>query len=1058
MELKKNPFYILNIPCDANRAAINAAAEELLFFEESDEIETAQLALLNPAKRLIAEMDWFPDLPDADLAALRQGIENGDRLSMPISAGHLSRLNLAVYNFPRLLQKADLVQEIIRMDTIFAAADSRYVTPLLNKLRQEARMPEVSEGDVTDCLNRKRAEIRQIITETLRPMNDSDYVHLVTKLAETLARTKVRGGIISDAVDQYEIRMHDKIRSNTAEIREMIKKVKQAPENSIDAEVDRLIKAVKQWDSFAQPIQLKCMDSGMTHEESQSLGQELQQLAVYLHNERDATLAAAKLAGAMQGVFAELPVLAQNFQKDEKILSEIAAKNREAKKIMAEIDAFKKDADAFPLKQSSQSVLMQADALGKRVVVLDRKIKALQGVEPDAKDNFRKYVYMISREAAIRAHNEHQESEAAYKLMQVLKVTFSDISDLKDKLRDETEQLRQQADQKDLAELSKEIDNFKSLCQWSPFLFSGIDVLDREHLMLNTFAQKQLRDLVTFDSVVSEQSEKIQLQARTLNKKVKELPKIEKSQREDLRKIICMIGRESAVELHNESHGLYTLFSVRIMDTLIECFGDLRELGPKLRNERAQLSRMVPSNYRVISKTSRSSSGYSSSKWTGLSSGTSNSSGTNEDPPRNQWRFLAVAAAAIILILVIANYKSPEIRKAERLINAIGTVDLYDADRIASAWAAYDNLSEEQKKEVNNYYTLLNADHTFKALQVEAEINSIATATSVEQRDKLIYAARNAYDLLPLVAQERVKNEAVLIKYETESARYHADEVNGMIMALGEITLESKAAVRAARSAYDALSQNAKQLVKHFDKLETAEQTLQVLLENEACAEAKKLLRKPDFVGVISLANEYFQEAELVNASEQLIGYVIEAYVRLARQHEKEKLYESAEKTLQECVSLYSGTGFAGSAQQALDELKARLESNEPYNGKTFRASAKGGYCELVIENNGKAAFIKLENVKTPNQYLLEIYVRANETVTVKIRDGEYFVKYAIGDTWYGEKELFGNKGIYVRAKDTLSFSTTYQGSKAIFDSKTIVLSESLLMSEGFDQFDPSEF
>ena len=82
MELKKNPFFILKVGCDADRAAINASAEELAFFDEEGNVEQAQLTLLNPAKRLTAEMDWFPGLSQAELEQVSKAIEENHPINI----------------------------------------------------------------------------------------------------------------------------------------------------------------------------------------------------------------------------------------------------------------------------------------------------------------------------------------------------------------------------------------------------------------------------------------------------------------------------------------------------------------------------------------------------------------------------------------------------------------------------------------------------------------------------------------------------------------------------------------------------------------------------------------------------------------------------------------------------------------------------------------------------------------------------------------------------------------------------------------------------------------
>ena len=57
--LEQNPFYILEVSPAEKRATIIAKAEEKSFFAEGNECEEAQASLLNPSRRVSAELEWF---------------------------------------------------------------------------------------------------------------------------------------------------------------------------------------------------------------------------------------------------------------------------------------------------------------------------------------------------------------------------------------------------------------------------------------------------------------------------------------------------------------------------------------------------------------------------------------------------------------------------------------------------------------------------------------------------------------------------------------------------------------------------------------------------------------------------------------------------------------------------------------------------------------------------------------------------------------------------------------------------------------------------------------
>ena len=437
MELKKNPFYTLNVGCDADRNTIHEAADELAFFDEDGSVEEARNALLNPARRLTAEMDWFPGLSKAGIDELRQGLENDAPLLVSSEADALSRLNVSAYNlrFARMTDAA-LADTIRRLDATAAEAGAGTVLPLILAARSKARMPEVSEDDIARELNRKRGEIRQIVAEKLSTMPRQDYVRLMTTLAETLVGQSERGGVIDDAVDQYEIRMHDELRKRADEIRTRIEAVKACGTYSSN-EIDGLIEEVKAWDELAQPIQLKGQSSGRTHEISKELGGELRGLAICLHNEKNATQEAARLAKAMQSVFAELGDLSAAFGKDYDTLQQMSSQ----KELLGKIEKLKALCE---IKDVREAIYFN-QKIGKvenAVRALNREILAAEGLKEEERTTLRTFVCAVARESAVQMVNMKRglgspELDAAFGayLLNVLLECFSDLPDMGQKIK-----------------------------------------------------------------------------------------------------------------------------------------------------------------------------------------------------------------------------------------------------------------------------------------------------------------------------------------------------------------------------------------------------------------------------------------------------------------------------------------------------------------------------------------------------------------------------------------------------------------------------------------------
>lgn len=174
----------------------------------------------------------------------------------------------------------------------------------------------------------------------------------------------------------------------------------------------------------------------------------------------------------------------------------------------------------------------------------------------------------------------------------------------------------------------------------------------------------------------------------------------------------------------------------------------------------------------------------------------------------------------------------PQAVGVTKLINAIGTVTLSSGDAITIARNAYDSLPDDEKKNVANYDVLTAAETAFSNLQinnVKVLINGIGIVKLSSEAD--IVQARNAYDALTSAQKEKVTNYSTLTAAEAGLAELKKQtlDVAGMINAIGTVNISSEAAIKAARTAYDALTAEQKAFVTNLSTLTGAEARLKAL-------------------------------------------------------------------------------------------------------------------------------------------------------------------------------------------------------------------------------------
>ena len=145
------------------------------------------------------------------------------------------------------------------------------------------------------------------------------------------------------------------------------------------------------------------------------------------------------------------------------------------------------------------------------------------------------------------------------------------------------------------------------------------------------------------------------------------------------------------------------------------------------------------------------------------------------------------ATKAMLTIHVLKAPDDPAVVAVKELIDAIGEVTLDSGDAIDAARTAYDKLPEAKKVLVDNYEKLTAAEEAYTAL-VDA-------------------AAAKAVD--------------------------------DLIDAIGEVTADSGDAIKAARAAYDALTDTQKELVKNYEKLLAAEELYEELMASAAAIAQK---------------------------------------------------------------------------------------------------------------------------------------------------------------------------------------------------------------------------
>ena len=242
------------------------------------------------------------------------------------------------------------------------------------------------------------------------------------------------------------------------------------------------------------------------------------------------------------------------------------------------------------------------------------------------------------------------------------------------------------------------------------------------------------------------------------------------------------------------------------------------------------------------------------------------------------------ATKAMLTIHVLKAPDDPAVVAVKELIDAIGEVTLDSGDAIDAARTAYDKLPEAKKVLVDNYEKLTAAEEAYTAL-VDA-------------------AAAKAVD--------------------------------DLIDAIGEVTADSGDAIKAARAAYDALTDTQKELVKNYEKLLAAEE-----LYEELTASAAAIAQKA--------AEEARKAQEEAEAAQKAAEEAVEA-----AKAAQEAAEAAAAKAGENNAAAEEARKAAETAQAAAEAAQAKAEEaqKKAEEAKTGAEAAR----KAAEENNAAAA------------------------------------------------------------------------------------------------------
>lgn len=349
MQLAENPFLILGVSTRDRRQSVVAVAEEKSLDGDENIIREASSILINPRRRLSAELAWLPGVGPKRTWSLLEILRDAPRqIRKQDGLPPLARANLLADGLRRSAKQLPLdevVSWIVDLAVVHEGLDSAATLSLINEERKVSGFPEIAdETEVRNGLLERRRYYCRAIKYALNRLQLPARVRVVTLVVEGTSQLGETHSpiLVDDVVDMFEVSMQGFLDKETKKVSDIIARVysaaaSEAGESEVAKLLSELDKRLRNWDAAAQPMQVSARSRGLRHALSYEVSEELRSLALVLFNEHGMLEMSQQLTALQREVFAEVDTLVEQSEEDASTLAEIASeRQRYVEQIAAE--------------------------------------------------------------------------------------------------------------------------------------------------------------------------------------------------------------------------------------------------------------------------------------------------------------------------------------------------------------------------------------------------------------------------------------------------------------------------------------------------------------------------------------------------------------------------------------------------------------------------------------------------------------------------------------------------------------------------------------------------
>lgn len=340
-----------------NKRRIMELAEEKSLFGDEEAVEEAKTILLDPIRRIDAELSWFPELGNMSAQEIIQYYVDNLESQYPKTLEGISRINhnaKILKSFTGDNEALDCLGEnaiangILHMAWGFRDLDVEKLTNQINQHRWQGGFPIIADKFLfTEKIDARRSEVMGIIWCWM----DSIPIDALLKTLYLISGQDTNDGkmqasiLVEDIVRFFENNMMTRefMESEPKAIQDLLESIKQSV-NENQVYVMNLIKALggelQKWQNVVAPMQIVAASHGKEHIVSSNVLYNIRDISIELNNEYNKPELSIKLMDLIGRNAADkyIPSFRKVRYKDKTALQQIMNDRAEAEKEQREFE------------------------------------------------------------------------------------------------------------------------------------------------------------------------------------------------------------------------------------------------------------------------------------------------------------------------------------------------------------------------------------------------------------------------------------------------------------------------------------------------------------------------------------------------------------------------------------------------------------------------------------------------------------------------------------------------------------------------------------------------